>query len=120
MISFKDVFATVWSIEPQANFVKGRISTSEKDYKNPGKYLNSNWFVTFVGQAKEKALNLQIKDKVKITSGKLSNVMIGEGANKKSYLNLTIFDFEMNEPQAQSNFFANVDLFDGSGDELPF
>lgn len=92
MILFNNVYATVWEVEDKGNFVKGRISTSEKNKE--GKYVNSNWFVTFVGKAKEPALALSAKDRIKITSGKISNTTTGEGKNKKTYTNVTIFEFE--------------------------
>lgn len=92
MILFNNVYATVWEVEDKGNFVKGRISTSEKNKE--GKYVNSYWFVTFVGKAKESALALSTKDRIKITSGKISNTTTGEGKNKKTYTNVTIFEFE--------------------------
>ena len=93
MILFNNAYATVWEIEDKGNFVKGRISTSEKNKE--GKYVNSYWFVTFVGKAKEPALALSAKDRIKITSGKISNTTIGEGKDKKSFVNVVIFDFEL-------------------------
>ncbi len=92
MILFNNVYATVWEIEDKGNFVKGRISTSEKNKE--GKYVNCYWFATFVGKAKEPALALSTKDRIKITSGKISNTTTGEGKNKKTYTNVTIFEFE--------------------------
>lgn len=92
MFRIENAYATVWSVEDKGNYVKGRISTSEKNKE--GKYVNSNWFVTFVGKAKESALALSTKDRIKITSGKISNTTTGEGKNKKTYTNVTIFEFE--------------------------
>ena len=93
MILFNNVYATVWSVEDKGNFVRGRISTSEKG--KDGKYINSKWFVTFVGKAKEPALTLSTKDRIKITSGKISNTTTGKGKDKKSYVNVVVFDFEL-------------------------
>ena len=98
MFIIRDGYATVWSVEDKGNFVRGRISTSEKD--KDGKYVNSNWFVIFVGKAKETALALSTKDRIKIISGKISNTTTGEGKDKKSYLNVVVFDFE---PVSQEN-----------------
>jgi len=110
MFIIRDGYATVWSVEDKGNFVRGRISTSEKD--KDGKYINSNWFVTFVGKAKEPALALSAKDRIKITSGKISNTTTGEGKDKKSFVNVVIFDFEnLSNSQNESN-----DNFD----DLPF
>ena len=108
MFRIENAFATVWSVEDKGNYVKGRISTSEKNKE--GKYVNSHWFVTFVGKAKEPALALSTKDRIKITSGKISNTTTGEGKDKKSYLNVVIFDFE-NMSNSQ---------IDNQMDDLPF
>lgn len=110
MFIIRDAYATVWSVEDKGNFVRGRISTSEKD--KDGKYINSNWFVTFVGKAKEPALALSTRDRIKIISGKISNTTTGEGKDKKSFVNVVIFDFEnLSNSQNESN-----DNFD----DLPF
>lgn len=103
-----DTYATVFGVEDKNTYVKGRISTSEKD--QAGNYINSNWFVTFLGNAKDKARNLSDKDKIKITSCKLSNVAKEFNGEKKSFLNVAIFDFEP---------LANKKQNDDS-DELPF
>lgn len=115
-------FATVWSVEDKGNYVQGRISTSEKDTREEGKYINSNWFVRFVGQSKEKALQLKERDRIRILSGKITNTLSGEGQNRKSYLNVIIFDFEFLDSHNQNH---NDDTYYDSSeedysDELPF
>lgn len=95
MFIVRDTFATVWSAENKGNYVQGRISTSEKDQREEGKYINSNWFCRFVGAAKEKSASLKERDRIKILTGKVTNIVGGEGENKKTYLNVIIFDFEM-------------------------
>jgi len=115
-------YATVWNVEDKGNYVRGRISTSEKDKRND-KYIYSNWLATFVGQAKDKALHLKQKDKIVIKSAKITNTISGEGENKKTFLNVTIFDFDTNGQQEysepQNNSQPNYDVEDES-DELPF
>jgi hypothetical protein len=116
-------YATVWNVEDKGKYVKGRISTSEKDTRNEGKYINSNWFATFVGKAKDKATNLKEKDRISIISAKITNVTTGEGENKKSFVNVTIFDFDTNNNQSytnkQNNSAPNYNI-DDEDDELPF
>ncbi|HHX71220.1 MAG TPA: hypothetical protein GX708_24640 [Gallicola sp.] len=116
-------YATVWTVEDKGNFVKGRISTSEKDRREEGKYINSNWFATFVGQAKEKAEHLQERDRIVIKSAKITNTTSGEGENKKSFVNVVIFDFDMNDQQGyskpQNNSAPNYNV-DEDDSELPF
>jgi len=110
MFIIRDGYATVWSVEDKGNFVKGRISTSEKD--KDGKYINSNWSAIFVGKAKEPALALSTKDRIKIISGKINKTTTGEGEDRKSFVNVIIFDFEnLSNSQNESN-----DNFD----DLPF
>lgn len=108
-------FATVWSVEDKGNYVQGRISTSEKDNREEGKYINSNWFARFVGNAKEKSLELKERDRIKILSGKITNTMGGEGENRKSYLNVIIFDYELLE-NTNNNITEDNDL----DDDIPF
>ena len=103
MIYFKDTYATVWSIENKGNFVNGRISTSEKDRQNEGKWINSNWFCRFVGKCKDDSLQLPERAKIKILSGKVTNVTIDNGHEKKTYLNVVIFDFEIVEHSTSGN-----------------
>jgi hypothetical protein len=88
-------FVTVWSVEDKGNYVDGRISTSEKDNREEGKYINSNWFARFVGKAKDASLELNERDRIKILSGKVDNVLFGEEGNRKSIPRVTIFNFEM-------------------------
>ena len=95
MFLIKDAFATVWGVEDKGKFVQGRISTSEKDRQEEGKYINSNWFVRFVGSAKDSAASLKERDRIKILSGKITNTVGGEGENKRSFLNVVVFDFEI-------------------------
>lgn len=112
MFRVENAYATIWEVEDKGNYVKGRISTSEKNKE--GKYINSYWFATFVGKAKEPALALSAKDRIKIASGKISNTTTGEGKDKKSFVNVVIFDFE-NLSNSQNNFQPNESM-----DDLPF
>lgn len=108
MIYFKDTYATVWSVEDKGNYANGRISTSEKDRQNEGKYINSNWFCRFVGKCKDDSLQLPERAKIKIISGKITNITTDNGHEKKTYLNVVIFDFEIVEhskPPLNNNTF---------------
>lgn len=115
----RDTFATVWNVEEKGNFVQGRISTSEKDQREEGKYINSNWFCRFVGRAKDKAASLKERDRIKILTGKVTNIVSGEGENKKSYLNVVVFDYEMlnSAGYTKENVVVQDDIDD---DDVPF
>lgn len=114
-------FATVWHVEDKGNYVQGRVSTSEKDTREEGKYIDSNWFARFVGKAKEKALDLRERDRIKILSGKITNTLGGEGENRRSYLNVIIFDFELLNASNTSNTAKETESeLSFSDDDLPF
>lgn len=111
-------FATVWNVEGKGKYVQGRISTSEKDQE--GNYINSNWFARFVGKCKDNALDLNERDRIKILSGKITNIVGGEGENKKSYLNVVIFDFELLNPNGASYSKPQENYEEIDEDEIPF
>ena len=111
-------FATVWSVEDKGNYSQGRISTSEKDNREEGKYINSNWFCRFVGKAKDDAASLKERDRIKILSGKIQNTVGGEGENKRTYLNVIIFDFELLNSAGYTKPVNPV--VEDDDDDLPF
>lgn len=86
-------YVKIWDVEDKGNYVKGRIGSSSKDKE--GNYKNSNWFATFVGQAKEKAESLSKGDVIEITNGGVENIFSKE--KEREYLNVVIFDFEMQD-----------------------
>jgi hypothetical protein len=90
MIWLKDIKGTVFRVEPQDKVVKASLSTSEKKQDNT--FENSSWFVAFVGKCKDKAAKLTDKDKITVTSAKMTNVYNKE--HKKAYLNFTVFAFD--------------------------
>lgn len=120
MFFIKDTYATIWHVEDAGNYVKCRITTSEKNAE--GNYEYSNWFANFIGKAKETALELEQKDKIKILKGKVTNKAFGEQGNKKSYLNVAVFEFE--KLDAFTNDNNNLDVppseQEAGDDDLPF
>jgi len=121
MFFIRDAYANVWKTSDETTYVKGNISTSEK--KQDGTREYSNWFARFVGNAREKALTLSEKDNIKIITGKVTNVLWGTGENKKSYLGVVIFDFELLPPY-EGNTNQNKTTSNSSNsdddDQLPF
>jgi hypothetical protein len=114
MFLIKDTYATVWTTEDKGKFVKGRISTSEKN-KETNKYINSNWNCVFVGKAKDKATSLKEKDRIKILSGKLST---STTEDKKTFTNLAIFDFDIVESKNATTTKAASE--ENEDDNFPF
>lgn len=108
MIWLNDIKGTVFRVENAGKVVKASLSTSEK--KQDGTYENSSWFVAFVGNCKEKAAQLEDKDKITVTKAKITNVYSKE--HKKAFLNFTVFAFDCerldgakgNKPAFDDNF----------------
>ncbi len=92
-----NVKATVFDAKKEAkrkNTVIANISTYEgKDQEGNNRYCS--WKARFVGDAYEPALNLEDKDKIEITSGKIENNYNKE--QEKLYVVVTVFDFEMDD-----------------------
>lgn len=80
--------------ENRKNTVLARISTYEGKTKDE-KAKYSSWNTSFVGDAYDKATELENKDKIILTNAKVENNYDKE--KEKLYLNVTIFDFELLE-----------------------
>jgi hypothetical protein len=125
-IFVKDFYVTLWKNENKGKFVKASVSTSEKDKNNKGKYINSNWNATFVGEALDKVDGLPERTRLKILSGKISNESKEYNGEKKSFVNLVVFDVEVQDgmpssaPKTNSENKENVVADSDSSDDLPF
>jgi hypothetical protein len=117
MFFIKDAYATVWKVEENDTFVKGTISTKEKTQEE-GKSIWSNWNVKYVGKAKEKALSLVERDRIKILSGKINTTLWGKDESKKLYTNVTVFDFELAGDYTPNR--TNDQESESEEDALPF
>lgn len=107
-ISFKDVYCTLWQTKTtEQGFLKGSISTSRKDKKNDGKYINSSWNVTFMGDAAEKIDGLPEQTRLKILSGVINNEAREYEDGKKFFMNVTIFDVEVVENNNSNRSASN-------------
>jgi hypothetical protein len=94
MIYFTDCNAKLWSINLEGRFPKSRITTSEKNQND--EWVNSDWFGTFMGGAKDKAKKLKGTERIKILKGKVTNPSKKmDDGSYKHYLNVSIFDFEV-------------------------
>lgn len=78
--------------ENRKNTVLARISTYEGKTKDE-KAKYSSWNTSFVGDAYDKATELENKDKIILTNAKVENNYDKE--KEKLYLSVTIFDFEL-------------------------
>ena len=123
---------TIWKPEVKTTtsgktMIKASLSTGKKVGET---FRNSNWFVTFVGDAAKKFETLAIveRDVIEITSGEVENVYSKEKG--QSYLSVTIYDFEKvvvgstDSSTPASSTASNGDGFmnipDGIDEELPF
>lgn len=93
----KNQEARVFSIkeaEHRKNTIRANISTYEgKTQDDKSKY--SSWNTYFVGEAYEKAKELEDKDKIILTKAKVENNY--DKSKEQLYLTLTVFDFEKKE-----------------------
>ena len=97
MINIKEgQWATVFRAEDKGKYVQATISTARKD-KRTDEYINSNWFCRFVGKALDQARGLSDKDRIEIKNAAIENIYDKE--KKRSYLNVVIFEFEMQQPK---------------------
>lgn len=131
----KDTFATLWKSEDKEKYIKGSISTSEKDRE--GKYANSNWNVMFVGESKDVVRGKPEKTRIKILSGKVTVEKFKNNEGKEIYFTkVTVFKCELSDG-TQSQVVAKpaspvkkaaadtkpkfeVPTNDGDEDSLPF
>ena len=136
MFWINDAFAKVWKIEKNDKYDDLRISTSEKDNREEGKYINSNWFARAIGKAHQQIANGEINDgdRVKIAKGKISNETYEKDGEKKSALRVLILEFgDINggsdntpaaktdtKPAAKKTKKKEPEVTDISDEELPF
>ena len=90
-------YAKVWKVEDKGNYSVAQISVSKKDKETGEDNVEfQDGFVRLVGNAHEAAKNLQITDNgasIQITSCDVTNKYDGE--KQKSYINFTIFGFDI-------------------------
>ena len=112
----KDAYAKVYRVEDKGNYCAGSLNTYRKD-KQKDEYINSWWNCKFVGKAKSVAEGLQDKTKVKIVSAIVENKSYEKDGQKRSWLEVVVFDMEV-DGQAQTDGFYPVR--DNEEDSLPF
>lgn len=105
------IYAKVWKVDKKENYTALQISTGDK--QQDGTYKNSGWNCRLVGKAKD--IQVNESDSIVITAAKIENIYNAE--QKKSWLNIIVFDFENNS--VDDNPFVKSDevLED---DQLPF
>lgn len=101
MFYCSNAYGTVFKVEIADKRVKARISTSEKN--KDGEYINSYWNAAFVGNAYDLAKSLTDKDRIHINKCKITNEdYTTKDGEKRSWLQVTIFDFEKLEHDSPS------------------
>lgn len=85
-----EVYATVWKINhPESGkYIDVQITTSEKN-KN-GEYENSSWIARVIGHALNSLKGIKERDRIKITSFKMSNIYDKE--KNRSFLKMLILE----------------------------
>ena len=111
MFYCSNAYGTVFKVEVTDKRVKARISTSEKN--KDGEYINSYWNAAFVGNAYDLAKSLTDKDRIHINKCKITNEdYTTKDGEKRSWLQVTIFDFEKLEHNSEK---SNSDSSDDDG-----
>jgi hypothetical protein len=90
---------TVWEVEDKGSLATGKVSSSRKDKRLPeGKqWINSSWFVKFVGTAYSKIDELSKGTRIEILNGVIAQEPYekdGEKLYPKSP-QITVFDFSV-------------------------
>lgn len=93
MLNITAKYVSIFKPEEKGKYVQANLSTSKK--LQNGEYKNMYWIAHFVGDSFEKAKKLKDKDKIEITNGIIENTFDKE--KDKLYVNVTIFDFKMQE-----------------------
>lgn len=96
MIYVKDaeIYATVWKVTPAENgkYIDIQMTTSEK---KDDEYENSGWWARVIGHGLNSLKGLKERDRIKVSSFKLTNVYNKE--KEQSYLRLIIFEAKILE-----------------------
>lgn len=103
----------VWEVKEQNGFIKANCSTGRKKSKDSNEYVNSSWWMNFVGSCKDKAKELKKGDTV-IPSE--FQVEYTKGKDDKYWLSVTVFAFDVKKAEGEQGGFTPVDDPDG----LPF
>ena len=110
-------YVSVFQAEDKGKYVQSNLSTGKK--KQDGTWDNMYWKARFVGKCKDEAVELQDKDKIEIKQGIIENNYDKE--NKKLWLTVVIFDFEvMNKAQKDDTLDDFEAIDDEDMTELPF
>jgi hypothetical protein len=116
MFFIKDTYAKVWKIDSKEKYADVQISTSEKK-KDTNEYINSSWNARFVGKAFNQLKNVSENDRVKITTGKVSNEIYKKDGKSKTFLRVTVFELaDIKENTSPQNAVSQEEL----SDDLPF
>ena len=120
---------TVWEVEDKgANWASGKASSSRKDKRitEGSPYINTSWFVRFVGDAHDKALELEKGQRIEILSGYVAQepYMKGDVKTWPTAPQIVIFDFNVLEPRGGASGMdsapARASDDDDDESEIPF
>ena len=103
----------VWKIEESNGYIKAQCSTGRKKNKDSADWINSSWWLGFVGNCKDKAKEIKEGDTIITSEFQVENA---PDANKKYWLTVTVFSFEIQAGQTDNGGFTPVD----GEDDLPF
>lgn len=111
MLNITKSYAKIWEVEDKGKYIQAKVSSSRKD-KRDDTWVNSNWFVRFVGKCTDQARVLSKGDRVIITNGTVESVYDKE--KQRVYTNVTVFEFEQEGQQEPQ--YEEVEV----SEDLPF
>ena len=98
-------YAKVWKIFPKEKkdqrFTDVQLSTSRKDRKTGQYTTDFSDYVRMIGDAEEKAAELEAMDRIKLTKVGVSNSFNKE--QQKRYYQFICFDFDFDNEQKKAN-----------------
>lgn len=115
-----NAYMKVWSVECFERYSKANISSSRKN-RETGEYeTDFSGFVTLIGSAHKKAVDLGGGERIKITACDVTT-KYDKGKGIK-YTNFTVFDWEPadNPKEPVETPVSTVEEEGASDDELPF
>lgn len=100
-LNVTNTYGTIWDVVVEEKVVKANLSTARKDAREESGYRHMSWHTIFVGDAYEKAKELQAKDQIFVKSARIENSYNKE--TQKLYNTLVVFDFDFNNPEPQAS-----------------
>jgi hypothetical protein len=117
---------TVWEVEDKGMLATGKVSSSRKDKRLPeGKqWVNSSWFVKFVGKAYEHVDELARGVRIEVINGVIAQEPYEKDGEKQypKSPQITIFEFSvLSKSEGGTSDFDKAPVVEADpSDDIPF